>query len=278
MSFLKLPRFNFTRTDIDALIADSRFRRYALTTALLWFFICLLWGAPASLMAALLKPFAPQLELHALEGSFWHGRAGEAFWQQKNQRIAFGTVEWQLSPWSLLWLHPSVHLDTHYGEQFLDARVRISPLGNLQLRDVSAALPVAALAHWLPIPADGLFGAKLPRVDLALRGMRLADVQGEVQWQRATWQWSSRWITLGDYSCRLEMKDATQLHGILQGQGALAANGDIAVNFKEQNYSVQLQLTPAVSLPQEFRDGVGLLLAAKHDEQGRWILTRNAKW
>ncbi len=278
MQSLKTTLLNFSNRDVGALLADRRYRRYAIGLAAAWFFACLMWGAPASLMSALLKPIAPQLELRALEGGFWNGRAGTAFWLQDKQRIALGSVEWQLSPWSLLWLHPAAHIATSYGQQFVDARVRLSPLGTLQLRDVSAALPVAALTHWLPVPADGLLGLKLTRAEIAARGLPLRAVQGELQWQQAAWQWNSRWLTLGDYRCQLDMKDGAQLHAVLQGQGALGANGDALLNLNDKNYTLQLALTPAATLPQEFRDGIGMLLGGERDAQGRWQVKRNGKW
>jgi hypothetical protein len=268
---------NLANRNSSELFTDPRNRRYLIGAAAIWFFSCLLWGAPASFMAALLKPLAPQLDMQILEGGFWRGRAGEVYWRQNDQRIALGSVEWQLSPWSLLWLHPSAHVSATYGPQFVDARVRLSPLGNIQLRDVRAALPVGALAHWLPVPADGLLGLKLTRADVARRDWQLRELAGELQWQQAAWQWSSRWVTLGDYRCLLTMKDGAALDIALQGEGALAASGGAQVNLREKNYALQLQLTPAATLPQEFREGAGALLGER-DVQGRWQIKRNGKW
>jgi hypothetical protein len=169
MSLLKNLLANFSATDSAALFGNRRYRRYVIGAAAVWFFSCLLWTAPASLMVAVLKALTPQLELQITEGSFWRGRAGAAFWRQGEQRFALGNIEWQLSPWSLLWLHPSAHITTNYGQQFIDARVRLSPLGTVQLRDARAALPVSALAHWLPMPAEGLLGLNLTRATIAHR-------------------------------------------------------------------------------------------------------------
>jgi len=278
MSFLKNSLTSFSSVDGIALLNTARRRRLAIAAASIWFFGCLLWTAPASLLVALLKPIAPQLELQIPEGGFWRGRAGAAFWHNNDQRFALGAVEWQLSPWSLLWLHPGAHITANYGQQFIDANVRLSPLGAVQLRDVRAALPVAALAHWLPMPADGLLGLKLARVEIARRDPQVRELQGEASWQQAAWQWSSRWVALGDYSCQLEMKESARIHVVLQGQGALAASGEATVNLKDKDYALQLLLSPAASLPQEFRDGLGLFLGGQRDAQGHWQINRNGKW
>ncbi|HSB96637.1 MAG TPA: type II secretion system protein N [Spongiibacteraceae bacterium] len=278
MSSFKNSLASFSAVNGGALLRTARRRRISVAAAAVWFFASLLWTAPASLMVAVLKPIAPQLELQIPEGGFWRGRAGAAFWQNNDQRIALGTVEWRLSPWSLLWLHPGAHITANYGQQFIDANVRLSPLGSVQLRDVRAALPVAALAHWLPMPADGLLGLKLARVEIARREPLVRELEGEASWQQAAWQWSSRWVALGDYSCQLDMKESARIHAVLQGQGALAANGEATVNFKDKDYSLQLLLSPTESLPQEFREGLGLFLGGQRDAQGHWQIKRSGKW
>ena len=255
-----------------------RYRRRIIALATIWFLGCLAWNAPATLMATVLKPFAPQLELQSLEGGFWRGRAGSAFWRLGDQRFALGRVEWTLNPWSLLWLHPGAQINTAYGEQFIDTRVRISPLGTLQLRDLRAALPVAALTRQLPVQVEGLAGLRFERVDLGLHSLQLLDLQGDIQWQRAATQWNSNWVTLGDYASVASMPDKKQLRLQIEGKGALAANGEATLNLADRNYAVQLLLTPAASLPQELRDGAGAMLGGQRDAQGRWQIKREGKW
>jgi hypothetical protein len=176
-----------------------------------------------------------------------------------------------------LWLHPAAHISATYGQQFIDTRVRLSPLGSIQLRDVRAAVPVPALTHWLPMPADGLLGLNVARAELTRHG-QLRELAGEVFWQQAAWQWSSRWIALGDYRCPLTMKDGATLNVAVQGGSALAAEGGAQLNLNEKKYALQLQLTTAAALPQELRDGVGALLGGERDAQGRWQIKRNGTW
>lgn len=254
----------------------SAHRRLAIWLAALWFVGCLLWGAPATLMSALLKPLAPQLELQVVEGSFWNGRASAAFWQQGDQRFALGSVEWQLRPWSLLWLHPTAKIAASYGEQLVETNVRFSPLGAIALRDLRATLPVGALAQRLPMRIDGLLGLKFERVEVA-RGGQLRELRGEVQWQRAASQWNSRMVALGDYTFRTSMQKNAQLQVEVEGKGALAATGNATLNLEQKNYTLQLQLTPAASLPQELRDGL-VVLGGQRDAQGRWQVKRDGKW
>lgn len=281
MPFKKSDLLNFRALDAlqsgGELPGTRRQRRLAIVVAVVWFFLCLAWGAPASLLGTLLKPFAPQLELQAPEGSFWNGRAGAANWRVGEHSFALGSVEWHLSAWSLLWLHPSLHVATKYGDQFVDAHVRLSPLGTVQLSDVRAALPVGALTQGLPLRTDGLLGLRFERTEMARDG-QLRELQGEVQWQSAAAQWNSRWVALGDYTIAMTTPKNGQLQLQIDGQGALAASGTAGIDLGARTYTVQGQLTPAATLPQEMRDGVGPMLGGQRDAQGHWQIKRDGKW
>lgn len=254
----------------------TQFSRRVIVVAALWFFVVLLWTAPAQLFIALLKPIAPQLQMQNVSGGFWHGTAAQAMWQQDTRAIALGSVEWKINPLSLLWLHPSVHVSTNYGDQFFDALIRVSPLGNIALRDVSGAGPISLLTYWLPMPANGTLAVKLDRVDIARQQLRA--VQGTIFWQRAQWQWNSHWMALGDYSCVVQMPNVQQFSCALQGQGALRGNGDIAINFGERSYVLQAKLIADRSLPEEFRQMLSALLAVRPDANNQMPVKRSGHW
>lgn len=260
----------------ESVIFDRRWRKRALAAALAWFFTCLLYGAPATLLESLLHRLLPPLQLQNVSGSLWNGRATQAFWQQGEKVIALGSLEWQLRPWSLLWLHPSLHVAANYGEQFLDAQLRVSPLGAITLTHTSAASPAALLSNWAPLPARGLFALKLERAELAREQLRA--LQGMLYWQQAQWQWNSHWLALGDYRCELTLPAAQQMRCQLQGQGALALDGAIDVDAKARTWVAQLQVKTASSLPEDFRQSLQLMLATQPDAQGKLSVKRNGRW
>lgn len=262
--------------------SNIRIQRRVIAAAAIWFFLCLIWTAPASLFALLLKPIAPQLHLQNVSGGFWQGTAGHAIWQQNDRAIALGSLQWKINPLSLLWLHPSARISAttgmqaNQGEQFFDAHVRASPLGHIALRDVGAALPMTLLSQWLPLPANGTVMLKIERADFTRQ--QLQSLQGTVYWQRAQWQWNSRWIGLGDYSCALQMPNAQHLQGVLQGQGALGGSGDVTVNFSERSYTLNAQLKAERNLPEEFRQGLILMAGAQPDASGQMQIKRSGRW
>lgn len=260
----------------DEFIFDRRWRRRALIAAIIWFSGCLLYGTPATLFAALLRTLTPALQLQNVAGSFWNGTAAQVFWQQNDQVIALGSVEWHLRPWSLLWLHPSAHIVANYGEQFFDARVQLSPLGTLTLDKTSGALPASILSYWAPLPARGQIAFKLDRVEIARAQLRV--LQGALYWQQAQWQWNSHWLALGDYRCELQMPTAQQIRCALQGQGKLSIDGDVNVNVSERSWALQTRIKIEPTLPEDFRQGLQVMLAAQPDAQGQLVVKRSGRW
>jgi len=258
-----------------AFAPGSRRRRLAMIAAGLWFFACLLYSAPAQLFA-LLAQSGGVLQLGHVEGSFWQGRADEAYIVLPDQRtVALGALQWRLQPLSLLWLHPRAHIAARYGEQFLDADVRIAPTGTVLLRNVRAGVPLAAFNDWLLLPAQGDLAIDLAELELSRSELR--RVQGHLSWLGASWQWNMNWLTLGDYQCRLRMSAAAQLQCALQGGSALGLKGEVLVDLKQRQYALQAQVNATDSLPQDFRVGLSLLLGGR-DSHGPWPLSRKGHW
>ncbi len=260
---------------------DHRWRQRALIAAVAWFLVCVFYGAPASLFNSLLRQFVPQLQLQNVSGSFWNGSAAQAFWVQsqaagQERVIALGSFEWHLQPWSLLWLHPSAHIATNYGDQFIDMRLRVSPLGKLTLTQTGAALPAAMISNWVPVGARGQVALKLERAELSRT--QIHSLQGALHWQQAQWQWSTQWLALGDYRCELSVPAAQQIHCALQGQGAFALDGVVDVNAQERHWALQLQVKMAPSLPEDFRQSVQVLFAGQPDAQGNYSVKRDGRW
>lgn len=263
-------------------LLSSRLRRVLIAAAILWFIGCLLALAPATAAARLLHWTMPQLELAAVEGSFWRGSAGQSFLAVGNQRVALGRLEWQLNGLSLLWLHPSAHISTEWGDQIVDAQVRVSPFGAVAVRDLRAVVPVDLVKLWAPVPARGALGLNFDAIDLDRRA--LPSLNGKIDWRRAQWQWGDRWLALGDYRFAVQTRDGA-LAGEIGGGGDLAAQGKFTADLGKRSYAIDAQLSASRGLPQEFRDSLVFLLGAKPaaTEAGAgspvtMTLQRNGSW
>ena len=268
----------------DLFLFSQRYRRRLILAAILWFAGWLLALAPAQLAARLLQRALPQLELAAVEGSCWNGSARQAFINLGNQRLALGRLDWQLNSWSLLWLHPSAHIATQWGDQMLDAQLRVGPMGVITLRDTRALFPVELAKLWLPVPARGVIGLNLQSA--VIQNRLPQNIVGEIQWQRAQWQWGDRWLSLGDYRLQLHSENTGELRGEISGEGDLASTGTLQFDPVKRAYQIDAKLSASRGLPQEFRDSLVFLLNAKpveNSEQGAGAplllqLQRNGAW
>src|SRR5690606_7455136 len=148
---------------------------------------------------------------------------------------------------------------TRYGEQSVEMRARLSPLGRIVLRDASAALPAQVLGYWLPLPAAGTLALNLKRAEFT--DTDLLAVDGELHWQRAQWQWGNGWLALGDYRWVGRTEGPGKLRCALGGQGALGGNGMLGINSNAHGWSADLKVKMQPGLPADFRQPVPMLLA-----------------
>ncbi|MET0377490.1 MAG: type II secretion system protein N [Spongiibacteraceae bacterium] len=244
-----------------SLMFSPRLRRGLIVAAALWFLSWLLVLAPAAATVRLLRWSVPQLELAAIDGSFWRGSAGQAFVTVGNQRIALGRLDWQLNGWSLLWLHPSAKISSEWGEQIVTTRLRVNPLGSVRLHELRAALPVELLKIWAPLPARGTLALNLDAVDFSRTTLQKID--GSIDWRRAQWQWGDRWLALADYQLNVATHNDGMVAGKISGAGDLAATGTLTANLETRAYDLNAQLSASRALPQEFRDSLVFLLRAQ---------------
>ncbi len=156
-------------------VLTARQRKWLISAAVIWFSGWLIATAPARIFVGVLHKMLPALQLDSVEGSLWQGSARQAFVQTGGRTLALGRVDWRFYGWSLLLLHPSAHVSTSWGDQIVDTRVRLSPLGSVALRDTRAVFPVALLQLWAPLPARGNIGVNLQAVTLANGGLRNAE-------------------------------------------------------------------------------------------------------
>jgi len=260
-----------------AALLPRRWRRPLALLLPLWFLLALAWLAPAQLVSTLLRAPLPQLQLGSVSGSLWHGRAASAQWRDSRSAIALGVVEWRIAPWSLLLLQPRLQISAEYGEQFAGAVVTLSPLGKVTLRDLRAAVPATSLRALAPLPVDGQVTMQLQQLTLQLGGT-VETVAGELQWQRAAWQWERRWLALGDYRCLLGSETVGQLRCELAGGSAAQVDGIVDIDLAQRRYRINTMLQLSDELPTQLRDGAGLLLGGNTEGDGRWHIEREGGW
>jgi len=181
---------------------------------------------PAQFLSDRVSRHVPGLRLTGVTGSIFSGSAADVQYQGSS----LGSLEWRFD-----WLAPftftlGYRIEAHTDQQYLDARVDAG-FKRLFLKGVDGKLPVAALAHWLPLPPDSADGSlTLHLAELTLKGGQLESAEGEVDLDDATLKWPAA-ATLGSFRSVLTPAP---------GGGIQAELEDVASPFKlhaSLNYS-----------------------------------------
>jgi general secretion pathway protein N len=228
--------------------------------------------APARLLAAsapagalgLMLP-AEQVVLQGFSGSIWSGSVDSAAVALADGYFQLGSVQWDLSPWSLLMLSPRADVEARWGRQTLLADVSYSPGGKLRLRDTSVNVPARLIRQWLPVQLQG--SLNLLTGDLSLRDLRPEAGSGRLVWKDARWIGVNSSQDLGDYVLEFEVHGEQQLAGKLSTlSGPLQATGEVALDLVQQQYSVNAELLSETAISSEL--GQALELVAEPIESG----------
>lgn len=128
------------------------------------FVVFVVASAPASLLSRL----APAgVQLNGVQGSLWAGEASSV----RAGALRLGRTRWALSPWQLLLGRLAGELDTTLPGGFARGEFAVGLGGSLQLKNFSAASPVAgivaATGMGLPV-SDG-------QVTVELRALKITD-------------------------------------------------------------------------------------------------------
>lgn len=202
--------------------------------------------APARLLPRFLPP--DTLALQGLSGTLWHGRAARASLRAGNGQLQLGTLEWRLSPWSLLLVSPRVALSSRWGNQHLQGRLVYGGVGDLAVSDLDAALPASLVREILPLELTGSVSLLVQR--LVLREGLPVAAQGRLVWQSAGWISPQGPRPLGQYALDVEQADGGDLVGLVSTlDGDLQASGRVVL--AQRDYDVDVLLSgPGLDDPQ----------------------------
>ena len=220
------------------------------------FLVVLLVTAPARLLDVFLP--ADQLSLQGYSGTLWQGRVSSASLAVAGGRLQLGELEWKLSPLSLLLLSPRIQFESRWGRQMVEADVRISAGGNLQLRDTSVSFSAALVKQWLPVALAGT--VELLLVDMEVREAMPVAGQGRLVWRDALWIGNRSRQALGDYVLEFTVEAGQQVRGTVT---TLAGPVQVEGSFEVQgrSYSVDATLSAEQGFDPELGSALQLLAA-----------------
>lgn len=225
---------------------------------------------PATWGAWLIHKTAPNIWLNSVSGTLWSGRAASGQMQIDSEAIPLGTVEWQLRPWSLLFLKPCTRFTAGINKQSARGVVCGSLGGTIEAHDLQVEAPVAAANPWLPIKVSGQASMQLRKV--IVQQQQIKRLEGDISWSNAHWYNGKAWVALGTFAARLASpKDSdsgpTAEIFDLSGPFKMTLNAELKPN---QEWAVNGEITPGPQAPSELRQA--LEMAGEARENGAFYV------
>lgn len=176
-------------------------KRYWLIFAIVLTFFFIARIFPASWLIFSVQKMAPGFQSSGVSGTLWQGKADYVQWAERGHVLPLGELQWQLSVFSLLILNPCVQFSTDLEAQHLKANVCYSLLGKVTSGDeIDIALPVANIAPFFGVDLGGNINAFVKSIEL--RQDKLANVDANLLWERASAYTGSEWLSLGNIQSR----------------------------------------------------------------------------
>jgi hypothetical protein len=200
--------------------------RRLLLPGVLFFLLALVALAPARLLGWVLPP--DTLVADGFAGSLWRGSAARAVVITPAGPVHLGALRWRLAPLSLLRLQPAMRVQSRWGEQFLDGRLRRLGAGRWRLEDGSLAGDAALLQELAPVAVRGRLSGQLARLDVAA-GLPVY-VEGRLAWERAAWEVPSGGFALGSYALDCATSQGVVTGEVLTLAGPLEAAGRLSLD------------------------------------------------
>ncbi len=230
-------------------------RRIALGGALaLLFLLVLVSTAPARLVGYLVPE--SQLRLSGFSGTLWEGAASNAAIATPEGWMQLGRTRWSLSQLYLLALMPTLDVQSEWGQQSIQANVRLYPSGDVLLRGLRVSVSASVIKQFMPVNLRGVLTLESPQLKIA-DGVP-AEGRGKLVWRQAFWRGVRGSQPLGDYELDFEVPaPATGKARVKTLSGPIRIDGGLEVTGRE--YAVDASLTSAKPIDQELSRALQLM-------------------
>lgn len=231
--------------------------RIAAGAALLGLFLLVLVArAPAHLVGYLVP--AESVRLSGYSGTLWEGVAASSAVSTGAGWMQLGRLQWSLSQLYLLLLSPTAELDSRWGQQRLNAHVRLYPSGDIRVRALEGSFSAGLIKQWLPVNLRGDINVTL--ADLELGDGLPQSGSGRLVWRRAAWRGNLGSQPLGDYVLQFEVTGSQAIQGRVSTlAGPIEVEGGLELNGR--SYAVDARLTSDQALDQELVQALQLMAA-----------------
>ena len=221
----------------------------------LYLFVLIVKETPATLVTAQLAKALPQLQLAAVTGSVWQGKAGDAVVMIQNKPLPLGVLKWRFKPMSLLALKACADVES---DVFSGNACR-TLTGLTQLHRFQADLPAAFASDFVP-QAEVAGAASLSLVKAAFNDkLEISKLEGNLSWRGARVKVQGTWFTLGDLAADLKEAEngALAAHIFdLSGPFGIDVNAKAGITVEP---SLVGDVTPRENAPAAIADGLSLI-------------------
>lgn len=233
---------------------------------LLLYLVFLIATVPAHVITGWL-PLPKTVALQQPSGTLWQGQARHL----QLDSVTLDTVEWQLSPWSLL--TGTVSLNTRFGQTGVSdlvgqGRVQYA-WGKVSAENLVVELPAQLVLNQsgmrLPFTADG--DVRLV-VDQFVQGAPWCEqLNGTLDWSgaRVTGRLLSEPLVLGLLQSQLSCDQGELVLSMDDSESPLGLKGSVRLQ-DQMRYQLSTLVRPDASLPNDVREGVTLF--AKQTTEG----------
>ena len=244
-------------------------KRTYFITAIASYFVLLIATIPASTISSIINDNSP-LKLNGVSGTLWHGKAVSA---SINNSIRLQSTEWSFNTWKILIGQFALDIETQYLNNTINSEIGTSFLGKYFINNLVATIPAKEVAHLAEIPLAQLSGSISIDIEHAhWKQGKPPTASGEIHWKNATVTVADT-ASLGNISITLGESEQQLLNAEINNQG-----GDIKISgsaelVEENNYALNLKLTPTASANANIKQSLGFF--AKRQNNGDYLLKKS---
>jgi hypothetical protein len=241
-------------------------KKYYFLTAIISYLIFLVASIPAKPVTDLINENTA-LSLNGVSGNVWNGKA---FIIDIDNTVSLHNTRWSFSLWKLLIGQLAIDLSTQYLDNDINTEIGASVTGWFFVNDLNAEISASALGELVNIPLaqlDGLISLNIENAQWKQGELPVAS--GQINWSDASVTIADT-ASLGNVSITLYESEQELLVADINNQG-----GDIKLNGKvelvpEENYSIDLKLTPMATASNSIKQSLGMF--AKKQRNGEYLL------
>ena len=225
-----------------------------ISALVLFFVVRVVATAPAALVV---KPLAQQnVFLEGVSGTLWQGSAQSLSARANGEVLAWGKLEWAVSPWDLIALVPEVTFSTDFGAQWMSGNVLFDGFESVALRNLKGAIPAELARLVAPLSLGGSFEFEFEELRWS-KDQGATEVSGKARWRNAVWLAPSEKVPLGDYTVLL----SSIAGGIEARIGTLSGpvNAEGQLSAVNNNYTVDLAINPTGRHEAKLRQNLSLI-------------------